>query len=297
MINTKIKLTIDCSSVGEITVVAEGCLFTPENADYSQTYQVFFEDSSIVSDANCVKNISDENSTLTYALTYSEAEACGWEWSTANNQLVFTSFLRASSNVNKITYGGNTFTISQFPLDIDVSCKFDNHVTVSADFFGVESNLTQTSDRSEHVSLADGFDVNLFNSNADNLVNFTIGEAITAKFDFDVAGAGHTANTMPFGFFAETCHIENNLDSTQVLDLIGGSPIKEQCKMDNSILDLHLATSYTGGETGWSVEEYELVFDAFKFQNSSSMTLVCEFQLCLKADCDSLIENGCTHNY
>jgi len=290
------KISLDCSTVGEISVSVDSCLFTPENADYNQLYQVYFNSTTSLGDPNCVKNITAANDVLTYSLTYSEAEACGWEWSTTATQLVFDSFLRPSANINKVTVQGHTVTIAQFPDDIDLTCNYDNHVTVSADFDGYMSNFTQNATRYENVSLADGFSVAL-KTDGSPITKFTVGENVTAEFSYDYAGAGHTLTSMPFGFFAERCYVENKLDSAQQLNMIGGGATPDTCKMDNSILNLHVSRLYAGANTDWSVSQYDLTFDAFKFQTSNQMQLVCEFQLCLTSDCTALTTTTCPYIY
>ena len=112
-------ISLDCSDIGKVSVSANSCLFTPENALYSQNYRVF-----LGSQSTCSQPISDENSTISFDLTYQEAEACGWTWATSGDYLSFSSFLRASDNVNKV----NNFTISILPDDIDLTCNFEKWV-------------------------------------------------------------------------------------------------------------------------------------------------------------------------
>ena len=112
-------ISLDCSDIGTVSVSADSCLFTPDNALYSQNYTVFFGNLP-----TCSEPISDENATISFDLTYQEAEACGWAWATSGDYLSFSSFLRASDNVNKV----NNLTISVLPDDIDLTCNFENWV-------------------------------------------------------------------------------------------------------------------------------------------------------------------------
>ena len=49
-------------------------------------------------------------------------------------------------------------------------------------------------------------------SGNDSQSSFTVGEQVTAKFDFDHQAAGYAIGEMPFGFFAERyCRIMINL--------------------------------------------------------------------------------------
>ena len=51
--------------MGKVVVEADACLFTPENADYSQNYTVFFEDAP--ADPHCGQRIDAEGNIATYA--------------------------------------------------------------------------------------------------------------------------------------------------------------------------------------------------------------------------------------
>ena len=94
-------------------------------------------------------------------------------------------------------------------------------------------------------------------------------------------------NDQPFGYFANKCYVENKLDTIQKLYLVGSADSNaagksDKCTMASDPLDLHVST--TTGAEGYSTDEYSLTFDAFKFVTSSSLSLVCEFEMCLKAD-------------
>lgn len=283
-------IALDCSVVGQVSLIAHSCLFTPENADYNQLYQVFFNSTATPDDPNCIRNITSHQDTVSWTLKYSEAEQCGWDWSTVGDQLIFHGFIRPSENINKLDYQGHTITVSQFPDDIDLTCNFDNHVTIAASFDGYESNLTQSASSAQNVSLFDGFSVTLETHLGIIGTEFTVGENVTAEFSYDFVTAGYDLFTMPYGFFARRCYIENQLDTNQAISLIGGGTTPDQCKMDNTFLDLHLSRSFTATLPSrmWTPSQYTLTFDAFKFQTSSAMTLVCDIEICLTADCDDL---------
>ena len=162
------------------------CLFTPDNADYTQEYKVFTLENNVKKDtATCFQKIENEDDTLKWSWTYSEAADCGWEWSKSGSHLVFGSVLQPSDNVNKRTIQGQVLTVSAFPDDIEIECKFNNHMSLSADYSGVVSTATQTATTSENdVSLADGFSVEQVDASDNKKNKFTVGEALTTKVRF-----------------------------------------------------------------------------------------------------------------
>ena len=132
--------------------------------------------------ATCFQQIENGNDSLKWSWTYSEAADCGWEWSKSGAHLVFGTVLQPSDNVNKRTVQDQVLTISAFPDDIEIECKFNNQMSLSADYSGVLSTAPQTATTSENdVSLADGFSVEQLDASNNTKTKFTVGEALTTK--------------------------------------------------------------------------------------------------------------------
>ena len=98
---------------------------------------------------------------------------------------------------------------------------------------------------------------------------------------------------MPFGFFASKCVVENKANALHKVYVIGSSDdsISDQCNMKDDNLNLHVSNSLEDAPY-WSSESYGLTFDAFKFGSNTEMSITCEFELCLKADCDSVADQS-----
>ena len=132
-----VQIVQDCSAVGRIMVQVDACLFTPDTANYAQTYEIFFDETS--KGGNCAQQITAADDVLTFSMSYAEAQDCGWEWSQQGTNVTFSSFLRPSQNINKIQYFGSWYTVSAFPDDIALECVFRDEVSVSADMVSVRS--------------------------------------------------------------------------------------------------------------------------------------------------------------
>ncbi len=228
---------------------------------------------------------------LSFNLTYSDAEQCGWAWATENDTITFANSLRPSENVNKVTVNGITLTISDFPEDIDLKCVYDRKASVSVDFFNAQSTAAQKSNRTRTADFDDGFAVQLFQGNQPQ-TTFTVGEQITADFWFDHGVAGYSSSQMPFGFFTEKCLIKNAIGQGLYLVGSGDRSHPDTCLLDQSILNLHADHVYQNDsdqwdvDKSWSTTKYKLRFDSFKLGGSSNLSLTCDFQICLSADCD-----------
>ena len=98
---------------------------------------------------------------------------------------------------------------------------------------------------------------------------------------------------MPFGFFARKCFVENLLDDSQFLYLIGSldNTAADQCIMDTTWLDLHMSNSLQTAPY-WTSNVYGLTFDTFKFGLSDLMAITCEFELCLKTSCADVADQS-----
>jgi len=81
-------------------------------------------------------------------------------------------------------YTGILITISEFPDDIDLTCYFDNRVTVTANFSADLTDATQTATARQNVSLADGFSVELLDEWKSATSIFTVGEPLIAQVCF-----------------------------------------------------------------------------------------------------------------
>ena len=121
-----------------------------------------------------------------------------------------------------------------------------------------------------------------------------MGDRTNAAFSFDSATAGFAQDEMPFGFYVEHCRVQSQSDDNLRLFLIGsnGTDVEDGCPMDSSELDLHLSESHQNGT--FSLSEYELAFDAFKFGDSGDLSLNCLFRLCLTGDCGVQSAANCT---
>ena len=110
------QLEVTCSTIGEVNIAADSCLFTPDNAYYarSDTYKVFFGTADTTTteitnlDSKCFKEITDAADVLTYNLTYKDAADCGWSWDTdeINQKITFGYTLYPTDNINKVTEQG-----------------------------------------------------------------------------------------------------------------------------------------------------------------------------------------------
>ena len=100
---------------------------------------------------------------------------------------------------------------------------------------------------------------------------------------YNFTASGFAADSLPFAFFASHCAVRNGVDE---LFLVGSSDqsVKAKCLMDSSLLDLRVAQNYVGNAT-FSHSEHSLSFDAFKFDQSSSLNLECDIEICLTDDC------------
>lgn len=299
------KLNLDCSTVGTVVVEAHACLFTPENAEYSQNYTVFFGDAPAAN--HCEMPIAAEDDKLVFNMTYGEAKVCGWEWGSTGDNITFGSFIRPSDNINKVLHAGFWVTISEMIQNIDLTCVFDSKASVSIEMDNLDSTAQQQANQSEFISLADGFSIELYQG-TDQRSSFVIGQQVTAKFVFDHQAAGYALGLMPFGFFAERCMVENRENLDQKLFLIGSAktPVKpvganpDTCIMDQSLLNLNVNRLYKNETTGnytdlinWTVSKYMLKFDAFKIGGSSNLKLTCDFELCLKENCPAFSAVDC----
>jgi len=102
-------VVLDCSAIGHISVVLDSCLFTPDNADYTQTYAVSTINSTTsdrIANPDCFGEISSNSDDISLSWTYSEAEMCGWEWTKIDTQLAFGAAIRPSDNINKVLSQG-----------------------------------------------------------------------------------------------------------------------------------------------------------------------------------------------
>lgn len=301
------KLTIDCSVVGHVKATVDACLFTPDNADYNQTYKVFTVNMTDTASTNeevagCFKEIGAGDDLLEFDWTYAQAADCGWKWDSAGDKLTFKNLLRPSENINKVTAQTIQTTISLFPEDIPLQCNFENHVSVNVDFSGKVSDATQLAEESEDISLAAGFSVVLEDDSDVESSLFTVGQQVASKFSYDNTAAGYNdTSQMPFGYFAAQCYVENKEDATEQLYLIGSaitdaSGTADKCVMGidyDSPLDLHISTSIEDSGELWFKENYTLRFDAFTFLTSTEMSLHCNFEICLKDECDAAAAHWC----
>ena len=169
-----------------INVVLDSCLFTPDNADYTQDYYVFFGATRNASATNCFRQISNDSDDIEFDLTYKQATDCGWEWASDSQAetITFSDSITASDNVNKITEQGVTVEISRFPDEIDLSCTFDDSLTLETNFVANQSTITQTATNTSSATLDAGFDMNLKNSTDNDVSDFTVGEEINAHVSF-----------------------------------------------------------------------------------------------------------------
>ena len=156
-----------------VAVTVDSCLFTPDNAVYSQNYSLFF--GTDPSSSDCALPIDSENDTLTFTYTYAEASACGWVWSSLSDKIVFSGLLAASANVNKV----ENVTISAAPGDLDFQCNFPKEFTLSSGFEGLLPTAPPTPTTVENGSLSDGFSV-VITSSDPSASSFRVGEALTA---------------------------------------------------------------------------------------------------------------------
>ena len=166
-------MSLDCSTTGMVSVTVDSCLFTPDNAVYSQAYSVYFGTNSSLS--NCALPLTSENDTLTFSYTFAEATDCGWVWSSLSDKIAFSGVLAASSNVNKV----ENVTISAAPGDLDFQCNFPKEFSLSSGFEGLLPSSPPTHTTVENGSLADGFSVAITSSNP-SASSFRVGEALTA---------------------------------------------------------------------------------------------------------------------
>ena len=90
--------------------------------------------------AHCYRNITNPDDKLVWDWSYAEAVECGWAWSQSESLLVLSTILQPSYNINKmintLIVQGLAITISTFPNKVDLRCRFENHVTLSAGFTG-----------------------------------------------------------------------------------------------------------------------------------------------------------------
>ncbi len=121
-----------------------------------------------------------------------------------------------------------------------------------------------------------------------------MGDRTNAVFSYDATTAGFSQNDMPLGFYVEKCRVQSRSDASQGLFLIGTNytGVLDGCPMDSSEVDLHISESHQNGT--FSLTDYGLAFDAFKFGDAGDMSLNCLFRLCLTADCATESVPVCT---
>ena len=170
-------MLLDCSARGMVSVSVDSCLFTPDNAVYSQNYSVYF--GSDPSSSNCALPLTSENDTLTFSFTFAEAADCGWVWSRLSDKIAFSGVLAASSNVNKV----ENVTISASPGELDFQCNFDKEFTLTSGFAGLLPSSPPETTTVENGSLADGFSVAITSSDP-SASSFRVGEALTATVSY-----------------------------------------------------------------------------------------------------------------
>jgi len=85
-------MSLTCSTIGEISVSVDSCVFTPDNAVYEQDYKVFTikDETDMDGDSSCFRTIETADDILTWNWNYAQAADCGWKWSTADGKITFS---------------------------------------------------------------------------------------------------------------------------------------------------------------------------------------------------------------
>lgn len=123
-------MILNCAAIGSVSLSADSCLFTPDNADYTQ--DIFVSTVSDFTNADCRKKIISGGHSLSFTWTYQAAQDCGWTWSQSGAELKFENSLKVCKSANKITTGGVTVQISDTTQDIPLICSFGNSFTIGS---------------------------------------------------------------------------------------------------------------------------------------------------------------------
>ena len=96
---------------------------------------------------------------------------------------------------------------------------------------------------------------------------------------------------MPFGYFPNKCYVQNTENLAQKVYLIGSSDnsVKDRCTGDVSKLLLNVVRE----PATWTSTDFTLDFDAFKFGDSTKLSLTCDFEVCLTSDCETESAQTC----
>ena len=98
-----------------------------------QGLSLFVSNNTETANPHCRSTITGPDSNLFFNLTFAEAEDCGWTWKACGDRLFFESVLRASENVNSVSFFGMLIEIGPAPADIPLRCSYYRNVTVETD--------------------------------------------------------------------------------------------------------------------------------------------------------------------
>ena len=103
------------------------------NVNTLQGLSLFVSNNTDTANPRCRSTIAGPDSNLFFNLTFAEAKDCGWAWKTSGDRLFFESVLRASDNVNSVSFFGMLIEIGPAPADIPLRCSYYRNVTVETD--------------------------------------------------------------------------------------------------------------------------------------------------------------------
>jgi len=292
------KIVLDCKhAVGKIAVSMDPCLFTRDSTDFEESLSLFTVRNAnqpgevmFGSSSSCTRHIVDNSTVLEWDWNYAEAESCGWVWGKGDGHLSLGSVIRPSDSIDSIQVQGQTVVTSvTADRDISLQCQFDSTVQLTKNYNN-SAPAPQEASFEQKLKLA-GFSLGFFKNGSEGN-SFIIGEQIESKFSYDWLASGFaTSAGMPFGFYPSKCFVQNEENANQQVFLIGSSDssIGNKCTMDQSILNLNIERD----SSSWTMDDFTLNFDAFTFGDSRNLSLTCEVEVCLVADCTTNSARTC----